>query len=129
MDTLSIWDYSSLTRLSALDFGASVAATSDDLTLRVVNDSDVYQAEDVTVSVDGTNSDQLWLSLDGESFAATVSVGDLPPGAASAPLWLRRVTASTATAGLCTAGLHAVPTGWTTVSDTPDSPANTPLDT
>lgn len=129
MDSLSIWDYTNLIKLGYVALGPAAVRSSDDTTLRVVNDSDIYQAQDVTVEAAGDSGDQLFVSLDGANFTATLALGDLPPGAASAPFWLRRVTASTATPGLHTATLAATPGSWVTPADIPDAPANIPLET
>lgn len=52
--------------IDTLAYGAVAPSSSDDTSLFVFNDSDSYQANDVIVTLDGHNADQLWLSLDGD---------------------------------------------------------------
>jgi hypothetical protein len=118
MDNLVFYDNDDhSTQIDDLDYGAVAPASSDDTSLFVFNDSDTYQANDVVVTLDGDDADQLWLSLDGEVFGTTVEVGDIPPNAGSAAFVLRRVTASTTSTGPCTAELIATPGSWSSPID------------
>lgn len=121
MDTLRFYVVETASVMTAFDLGTVGPASSDDTRVRVQNTSDSYQAEDVTVSVAGTDAVQLWLSLDGDVFTPTVTLGDIAPGANSSTFWLRRVTPSSTAAGTCTAGLTATPAGWTSAADTSTS--------
>lgn len=133
MESLVFYDYVTTDPITALALGVVAPRSSDDTVLRIGNTSDTYQAEDITVSVVSTGDDhQLWLSLDGDVFTASILVGDVPPNSLSGPFWLRRVTASTEPDGDCTAVIAAVPAAWTSTVDagiteniplaTPDNP-------
>lgn len=102
-------------------------SSSDDTILRLANTNATFQAQDVTVIVSGADADQLWLSLDGDYFAASIDLGDIPPDSSSGPFWVRRVTPSTAT-GDCAATLTATPASWKYTLDTSTSD-NVPLST
>lgn len=115
------------TEITTLGYGAVAPASSDDTSLFVYNDSDTYQANDVVIALDGDDADQLWLSLEGDDFATSIEIGDIPPNAGSAPFVLRRVTASTTPAGGCTAQLLATPGFWSSPIDVSAS-ANIGLD-
>jgi hypothetical protein len=128
MEILYFYDYETVAALGALDLGTVPLGSSADTLMRVFNGSELYQAEDVTVTVTGAEAIQLWLSSDGDSFTAQLALGDIPPGALSSTFWLRRVTASTDNAGSCSATLRAVPTAWTNPMDTSSS-TNIALDT
>lgn len=118
MDNLVFYDNDDhSTEIDDLDYGPVAPASSDDTSLFVFNDSDTYQANDVIVTLDGDDADQLWLSLDGEVFGTTVDVGDIPPNAGSAGFVLRRVTASTIATGACSAELIATPGSWSSPID------------
>lgn len=117
MESLVFYDYLAYTALTALSFGAVAPRSSDDLMVQVLNTSNTYQATGVGVVIDGTDGDQMFVSVDGESFFKAAWVGDIPPGSGCAPFWLRRVTASTAT-GSFSASLTATPTAWTEAIDT-----------
>lgn len=131
MDNLVFHDYTSGAGVTAVDLGAVAPSSSDDTMLRVANTSTTFQAENVTVSLSGEHASQIWLSADGDSFAATLDLGDIPPDSISAPFWVRRVTPSSGV-GSCTASLTATPQSWkytldTSTSDnvalhTPDNP-------
>lgn len=121
MDSLAFYDIRSVAVIADLDVGDTAPASSDDTMLRVVNTSDLYQANDVTVTVDGADAVQLWLSTDGDTFTASIDVGDIQPGGSSLTFWLRRVTPSTASTGPCTAQLSASPTAWVNAADTSSS--------
>ena len=129
MESLVFYDYLSADPITSLTIGLVAPRSSDDTTLRIGNDSDTYQAEDVIVSVvDNGDGDQLWLSLDGDNFAASVLIGDIPPNSVSGPFWLRRVTPSTQADDTCTAELSALSAAWTYAADTGTSD-NVPLAT
>jgi hypothetical protein len=128
MDVLSIYDVVAAELTTAIDIGTVAASTSDDTLLRVFNASDSYQAEDVTVSLTGANENQLYLSLDGDSYAASINVGDIPPGAYSPQFTLRRVTHYQVGAGTYTAVLVATATAWISPTSSGSSD-NIPLDT
>lgn len=117
MDALTFYSYDDYTRRISLPLGPAAPRSSDDLALQVHNDSDTYQADDVVVTVGGTDSDQLFVSLDGDTFSQSITVGDIPPGAGSLVFTLRRVTASTADEGPASATLIATPGSWTSVVD------------
>lgn len=121
MDNLSFFNVETAALTTALQFGDVSLASSDDSPLRVINNSDLYKAEDVIISVTGTSAIQLWLSVDGDNFASAIDVGDIPPGGTSSTFWLRRVSASTETPGAHTASLTATPTGWSLPVDTSTS--------
>lgn len=104
------------TTLTALNLGPVAAGSSDDQALRLSNNSDTYQAQDVTVSVHGSDATQLWLSTGDDMFAPAIDVGDIAPGSTSAVFWLRRVTAASAT-GAAGATLTARPASWTIPAD------------
>lgn len=127
MNTLSFYTDASTTVLSTLALGAVAPSSSDDTALRLFNNSDQYQAEDVSVTVSGDDVIQLWLSADGDDFSTSLALGDLPPQAFSAIFYLRRVTDSN-DSGACTGTLSAAPSAWTNPVDTSVSP-NTPLPT
>lgn len=113
MDSLVFYTWTDFEPITAtLNLGSIAARSSDDLMLQVVNGSDTYQARDVSVTVSGADAQQLYLSLDGDDFAASIEVGSIAPGSGCTPFWLRRVTPSTFT-GAATATLSATPTEWT----------------
>lgn len=128
MDALTFFDVAANAGTTTVAIGTVAPGSSDDTQLRVYNNSDLYQAEDVTVSLDGPNQGQLYLSADGDVFTTSVDVGDIPPGAYSPPFWLRRVTAHMVANGSYSATLLATPAAWTSPTDAGTS-ANVPLDT
>lgn len=128
MNSLTFYDVSTVSTPTTLTLDDAAPGSSDDTMLRVLNTSDLYQAEDVTVSLTGPDAIQLWLSTDGDTFTASIEVGDIAPGGTSATFWLRRVTPTTHSPGTCTAQLTATPTAWTSPVDTSGS-TNIPLDT
>lgn len=98
MNFLEFYVSTSAEPLGNLSLGDCTPGSSDDFVLRVGNVSSDLQAQDVTVGIDAdstTQGDQLWLSLDGDVFTASVAIGDIPPGSISAPFFLRRITPST----------------------------------
>ncbi len=119
MDSLTFCS-SNLTVLTELDLGDAPAGSSDDYALRIMNNSDLYQAEDVTVTATGDDAIQLWLSVDDDSFTASINIGDIAPHSASEVFWLRRVTATT-DSGSGNASLSAVPASWSPPIDTATS--------
>lgn len=127
MDYLSFYDVETASDLTTLDLGAVAYMSSDDTLLRVLNNNALYQAEDVVVAFTGTDDLELWLSDDGENFAASLVVGDIPPSGSSGTFWLRRVTPSSGAPGNRTASITATAAGWTTPIDTSTS-ENIPLD-
>lgn len=135
MDSLRFYDYASADSIEVLEIGKVAPRSSDDTTLRIGNLSETYQAEDVTVVVeDAGDGAQIWLSLDGDIFGATIAVGDIPPNSISGPFWMRRVTPSTQPDGAYGASLSASASSWTYAADTgaseslplatPDNPPN-----
>lgn len=128
MEALAIFDVVAAELTSAIDIGTVMASTSDDTTLRVYNISDLYQASEVTLTLAGVNPGQLYLSTDGENFTASITVGDIPPGAYSAVFVLRRVTHYMVQDGTYTATLVATPAAWSNPASSGTSD-NIPLDT
>ncbi len=90
-----------------LPWGTVARNSSADKHFRVHNASLDYNATAVTVTVEEMGlaeptrsvAVQHLLSTDGRTFAATVTVGTLPPGGISGRLTLRRVTAPDADYG------------------------------
>jgi hypothetical protein len=84
-----------------LAYGPVPVPGSGDRALRVFNGSDDYSALQIVVAVTGPPADSEagdgsgfhLVSADGLTFAPSCVLGDLPPHAISAPLWLRRVVA------------------------------------
>lgn len=129
METLVFYEYTTSDVLIGLDFGAVAPRSSADTMLRIGNPSDIYQAEDVIVTVaDDADGGQLWISLDGDVFGTSIDLGDVPPNSVSGPFWLRRVTASTQADGECAATLRAYPTAWVYPIDN-NASQNMPLNT
>jgi hypothetical protein len=112
MESLSFYNVESAAVVTTLALGSCAPSSSDDRMLSVHNNSDLYLAQDVSVTVTGGDNIQLWLSTDSDTFTPTIHLGDIPPGGLSTVFWLRRVTASTEAAGSCTANLEATPTAW-----------------
>jgi hypothetical protein len=128
MDALAIFDVVAAELTTTVDIGTVMASTSDDTQLRIYNPSDLYQAADVTLTFDGPNEGQLYLSTDGVHFTASINVGDIPPGAYSAIFVLRRVTHYMVGVGTYTATLVATPIAWVSPASN-GSTDNIPLDT
>lgn len=119
MDSLRFYDVGNTATIdTTLAIGTVAPSSSDDTELRLQNTSDLYQAEDVTVTITGPDAVQLWLSADGDTFGPSINLGDIPPGGISPAFWLRRVTPSTSPVSTRTAALSAQPVGWTTYMDT-----------
>src|SRR3954469_9015784 len=125
MANLGFFDAETVLATSALDLGTVAPRSSDDSGLWLTNGSD-FLAEDVTVTVSGGDSGQLWLSLDGEAFYASINVGDIAPGGSSIPFWLRRVTSSASSTGGRNGSVTATPSAWSNPVDTSTSD-NIPL--
>lgn len=107
METLAFWHPSEDDYITSsfFDWGTVAAGSSDDKMFRIRNESTVYDAVGVVVSLHPLEAPatpgaqyQHYLSLDGNVFTATVSV-DIAAATLSPLLWLRRVTPSTATTG------------------------------
>lgn len=82
-----------------LSWGEVAPGSSADLTVRLCNTRDDYTASGITVAVgDPLDPDAAsaaaghLVSADGQTFAATCTIDDLPPGAVSNPITLRRIT-------------------------------------
>lgn len=130
MDALIFYDVANTVTATTLNLGTVAPATSDDTQLRVYNSSGSYEAGDVTVSITGTDADDLYLSTDGISFTATAQVGDIPPGGFSPIFWMRRITDSFSfTGSTCSATLQAIPASWTSPDDAVGTSEFIPLDT
>lgn len=116
-DQLALWGAATDARINRIDFGAVPARSSGDVQVRVKNQSSQYTAHGVVVTVEDVDpagaATQLLLSLDGRTFTASVSLGDLIPTATSTLIWLRRATASDAPTGLTQARLRAHASTWT----------------
>lgn len=114
-DRLSLWGVARDARLARIDFTTVPARSSNDTTLRVKNESSSYRARDVTVAFTAGPNDpyEFFLSLDGETFTASVTLGDLAPTAFSRSITLRRVTPSTTAPGSYRCNLRASATSWT----------------
>lgn len=122
MEKLSFYDVEKAATVTTLAIGDVARASSEDFMLRVHNDSDLYQAKDVTVSITGDDAVQLWLSPDGDQFAASIDLGTIAPGGTSNVFWLRRVTPSAEVNGAnCSAALSVTPAEWTDPVDTSTS--------
>lgn len=105
---------------SYLPWGQVAAGSSADTRLRVRNESDGYIAEAVYVAVADPGeagavsaAGQHFVSLDGQTFARQVSVGDLPPNSTGGPVWLRRVTPPQTPGGESSFLLTATASAWT----------------
>lgn len=109
---LSVWSASTNSQLTTLDFGTVNPGSSDDLTFRVKNLSSANTAQGVTVSLDGTHAVRFYLSTDGRRFAATATIGNLPPSAVSGLITLRRVIPSAASNGEQDCDLRLRVTAW-----------------
>lgn len=92
--------------------GTAGSGSSGDVTFQVINQSTLYTAASVIVSITGANSNDLLISLDGQEFAATVELGDMVPGAISPVIYLRRVTPAAQATGLKSAEIQLTTTSW-----------------
>ena len=101
-------------------WGTVARGSSADKIFRVKNASLRWTAVGVSVSLQHRGrydptlrvDRQHFLSLNGRLFGATVTVGDLPPGATSPVIILRRVTSRSADAGLGEFQLSAQAFDW-----------------
>ena len=127
-DTLVLYDATLDVPLAAgfLGWGTVIRRSSAERTFRVANTSLIYTAETVTIAVadtgaaaDPSQAATHLLSLDGRSFTAGLDLGDLPPGTASSPITLRRVTPSTADTGAWTFEVVAAAAAFTAGSPLP----------
>ncbi len=106
------------TAITISNLGTCAPGSSADSQYFVYNTSDSFQANDVTITLAGPQADQIWLSLDGDRFTASVELGDIAPNAGSLPLYLRRVTPTgTAQGAACAAQLIATPSSWSDAVD------------
>lgn len=129
MDALVFYDVSTAIAVTTLDLGTVAAASSDDTQLRIYNTSGSYQANDVVVSVTGSNNLDLYLSTDGLLFTATAEVGDISPGGYSPVVWMRRITDHFASAGVRSATVQVTPGSWSNPTVDSGTSDITPLDT
>ncbi len=116
-DVLSLWQARGDAALSTLALGDVPAGSSADTQFRVKNLSSVLTATGVQLTFTGSAAGELWLSADGQRFAASVSIGNLRPGSASPIVTLRRVTPAAAAAGEHSATLQLLATSWTALED------------
>ncbi len=100
--------------LTALPWGTVAPGSSADQTFRVRNDSDLYTATEVLVSLTGTGSVDHYLSTDEVVYTATAELGDLAPSGVSDTITLRRVTPTGASTGAGTCTLRLQAAAWTT---------------
>src|ERR1044072_6060654 len=113
LDALAFFDVETATATTAVNLGFAAPHSSADKPLRVVNTNDTYQAEDVTVTVGSDHqSIQLWLSLDGENFLPSITIGDIPPGGPTDTFWLRRATPARSPLGGRSGALPAAAAAW-----------------
>jgi hypothetical protein len=120
-DTLSLWQASADEALTAgyLNIGNVARASTADLVFRVHNESLVYTARDILISVVSTSTiavpDQqymFYLSDDGLNYTATLTVDSVPPIGTSQVITLRRITSSTAQLGTFTFRVEAKAGSW-----------------
>lgn len=114
-DMLALWGEQRSARITRIDFGSVPARSSGDVRFRVKNLSAQYTAQDTVVCVEAATADaaaQLLLSLDGLTFTATVSLGDIPAAGISPAVTLRRATASDAPRGTTEATLRVHANAW-----------------
>lgn len=111
-DTLALWGVTRSAQLASTDFYDINRRSSSHVTFRVKNLSGVYTAQGVKVIAEDGDFDNIYLSVDGVNFAGTVDIGDLPPGAISGEITIRRITPSTATNGAKTCNLRTWASAW-----------------
>jgi hypothetical protein len=120
---LALWNPTSDVRVSAawFDWGDCPRGSSADKTFRVKNISSAQTANTITVSVDVLTDatggappvgGQHTLSTDGTTFTATISIGNLAPGAMSGVLTIRRNTPSNAQLGVWAFRVQAAAATW-----------------
>jgi len=112
VDRLALWGFAANAEVAGFTLGDAPQRSSADWRFRVKNLSSTYTARTVTVHLDGDDSWQLLLSLDGVTWTATASLGDVNANAVTAPVWLRRVTPSTASAGPADATMRVHADHW-----------------
>lgn len=117
--TLALWSPTADTALpgGTFDWGPVPQRSSADVTFRVRNTATTKTATAVTVALAGsgaapTPASQHLLSADGQTFTASLTLGDLLPGQTSPVLTLRRVTASAAALGAATFTVVAAAASW-----------------
>lgn len=112
MDALTLWGFAVDAEIDTFTLGGAPRRSSADWRFKVKNLSSTYTAKDVSVHIDGDEAWQLLLSLDGDSWAATVELGDLFATGVSQPIWLRRVTPSYAVISANTAMMRVHADHW-----------------
>lgn len=112
MDELALWGFAVDAEIGVFSLGAAPRRSSADWRFKVKNLSSTYTAKDVSVHIDGAEAWQLLLSLDGSSWTASADLGDVGANAVTPPIWLRRVTPSTATIGVNTATMRVHADHW-----------------
>ncbi len=121
-DTLMFWHPTLDFRTPSdyFNWGIVGPGSSEDRTFRVRNNSFLYTAEGVVVSLEHLDRYtpalpepvQHFLSTNGRRFTATVNLGNLAPRALSDLVTLRRVTSRDADEGLGEFHLSAEATDW-----------------
>lgn len=102
---LVVWnEYTQLEADSTFfNWGDVLPNSTDDMTFSILNESEDYVAEDVTVLSsavgDSDISAQILFTLDGLVYVDILSMGDIPPAGLSALVTMRRVTRSDAVSG------------------------------
>ncbi len=112
MDKLTVWGFAVDAQIAEFSLGDAPKRSSADWRFKVKNLSSTYTANDVTVHLDGPDAWQLLLSLDGTTWTASVDLGTVAATAVTAPIWLRRVTPSTAGTGPATATMRVHADSW-----------------
>jgi len=105
---LDLWDPSSDQRVTPafFDFGEFARQDTEQKTFRVKNRSATQTATSIRVAMEALSDKtpsvpgQFQLSLDGNTYLPQVNIGDLAPGATSAPIILRGSLTDTAVLGL-----------------------------
>ncbi|WJN62628.1 hypothetical protein [Streptomyces phage phiScoe10] len=119
-DRLAVWHGSLDERVSPayFDFEESARNSQKALTFRVKNLSPTKTSNGTTVNVE-TLSDanptligQFAVSLDGNTYSTSVNVGNVAPGATSAPVYIRCKPSVNAALGLWALRLKAAATSW-----------------
>lgn len=119
-DRLLLWDQTLNQRVSPtlFEWGDKPRGSVTDRTFRVKNMSTTLRATSVRVAMEVLTDanpsvpGQHQLSLDGTTWLAQVNVGNLEPGAISAPVTLRYSPSLTAALSLWTMRVFAEPTTW-----------------
>src|SRR5689334_4306031 len=113
-DSLAVWSLTSDAALTTINQGDAPAGSSADSSFRVKNQSMVYRALNVTVTLTGANATDCYLSADGHTFTAALSLGDLLPSGVTDVLYLRRVTPAASGTGTKTCNLQLQAASWAT---------------